>query len=91
MLVKSTLCAIPFHISLAINVPLGVLETIETMIRGFLCCSSESASGRKCAIAWVNVACPTIYMGIGILNLKLMGMALQMYWLWLARADISRT
>jgi hypothetical protein len=47
--------------------------------------------GGKCAIAWVNAACPRKYGGLGIPNLQLMGLTLRLHWLWLARVDSDKT
>jgi hypothetical protein len=75
-LVQSTLCAIPVHISMALKVAARVVKTITTIIRGFLWCGTEVASGGKCAVDWVNTCCLKELGGLGIPNLELMGMAL---------------
>lgn len=59
ILAKSTLAAIPVHISMAISVAPWATKAIKTLIRGFLWCGSEVASGDRCAVAWINVSCPT--------------------------------
>jgi hypothetical protein len=76
VLVQSTLCAIPVHISMALKVAARVVKTITTIIRGFLWCGTEVASGGKCAVDWVNTCCLKELGGLGIPNLELMGMAL---------------
>jgi hypothetical protein len=87
VLVQSTLCAIPVHISMALKVAPWAVKTITTLIRGFLWSKSQVASGGKCAVAWVNTCCPKELGGLGIPNLQLMGMALRIHWLWFARTD----
>jgi hypothetical protein len=87
VLVQSTLCAIPVHISMALKVAPWAVKTITTLIRGFLWSESQVASGGKCAVAWVNTCCPKELGGLGIPNLQLMGMALRIHWLWFARTD----
>jgi hypothetical protein len=52
------------------------IQAIEKLVCGFLWCGSEVAVGEKCAIAWVNAACPKQYSGLGIPNLQVMGFAL---------------
>jgi hypothetical protein len=91
ILVQSTLCAIPVHISMALKVAPWALKTITTLIRGFLWSGSEVTSGGKCAVAWVNTCCPKESGGLNIPNLQMMGKALRMRWLWFARTDPQRT
>jgi hypothetical protein len=81
VLVQSTLCAIPVHISMALKVAPWVVKTITTLIRGFLWSGTEVASGGKCAVACVNTCFPKELGGLSIPNLQLMGMALRMRWL----------
>jgi hypothetical protein len=81
VLVQSTLCAIPVHISMALKVAPCAVKTITTLIRGFLWSRSEVTSGGKCAVAWVNMCCPKEFRGLGIPNLQMMVMALRMRWL----------
>jgi hypothetical protein len=54
VLVQSTLCTIPVHISMALKVASWAVKTITTLIQGFLWSRTEVVSGRKCAVAWVN-------------------------------------
>jgi hypothetical protein len=91
VLVQSTLCAIPMHISMALKVTPWAVKTITTLIRGFLWSGSEIASDRKCAVAWVNTCCPNELGGLSIPNLQLMGMALRMRSLWFSRTNSQRT
>jgi hypothetical protein len=51
VLVQSTLCAIPVHISMALKAAPRAVKTITTIIRGFLRCGTEVASAGKCAVA----------------------------------------
>jgi hypothetical protein len=91
ILARSTLCAIPVHISMATKIAPWAIRAIEKLVRGFLWCGSEVAVGGKCAVAWVNAACPIQYGGLGIPNLPLMGFALRLRWLWLDRVDSDKT
>jgi hypothetical protein len=88
---RSTLCAIPVHISMATKIAPWAIRAIEKLVRGFLWCGSEVAVGGKCAVAWVNAACPVQHGGLGIPNLQLMGFALRLRWLWLDRVDSDKT
>jgi hypothetical protein len=91
VLAKSTLSAIPVHISMAISVAPWAIKAVETLIQGFLWCGTEVASGGRCQVAWVNVTCPTRFGGLGLPNLRTFGMALRLRWLWLARTDPDKT
>jgi hypothetical protein len=88
---RSTLCAIPVYISMATKIAPSAIHAIEKLVRGFLWCGSEVAVGGRCAVAWVNAACPVQYGGLGIPNLQLMGFALRLRWLWLDRVDSDKT
>jgi hypothetical protein len=91
VLVQSTLCAIPVHISMALKVVPWAVKTITTLIKGLLWCGTKVASEGKHTVAWVNTCCPKELGGLGIPNLQLMGMALRMRWLWFTRMDPQRT
>jgi hypothetical protein len=91
ILTRSTLCAIPVHISMATKIAPWAIRAIEKSVQGFLWCGSEVAVGGKCAVAWVNAACPVQYGGLGIPNLQLMGFVLRLRWLWLDRVDSNKT
>jgi hypothetical protein len=76
---------------MAIRITTWAIQAIEKLVCGFLWCGSEVVVGGKRAIAWINVACPREYGGLGIPNLQLMGFALRICWLWLARVDSDKT
>jgi hypothetical protein len=86
VLAKSTLSAILVHISMAISI-----KAINTLIRGFLWCDTKVASGGRCLVAWVNVACPTRFGSLGLPDLRTFGMALRLRWLWLECTDPDKT
>jgi hypothetical protein len=51
---------------------------------------SEAVHGGKCLVAWGYVQRPLSLGGLGVKDLKLMGHALQLRWLWLQHTDPSR-
>jgi hypothetical protein len=57
--------------------------------------SSEPAQtwsmGGKWLVAWSHVQCPLHLGGLGVLDMRLMGIALRVRWLWLQHADIGRS
>jgi hypothetical protein len=66
---------------MAIFVAPWAIKAVETLIRGFLWCDTEVASGGRCLVAWVNVTCPTRFGGLGLPDLRTFGMALHLRWL----------
>lgn len=87
ILAKSTLSAIPVHISMAIKAAPWAVKAIDALGASF-------GVGRK----WPqveNVRLPRLTPkdpgGLSIPNLQLMGMVPRMRWMWLARTDLART
>lgn len=64
-LAKSTLAAIPVHISMAITVAPWAIKTIETLIRGFLWAGSETVCDGKCAVSGLMFAAQPPWAGWG--------------------------
>jgi hypothetical protein len=60
-------------------------------MKAFLWSRSDDIQGGKCLVAWSRVQSPTHLGGLGVFNLKLMGVALRLRWLWLHRTDNSRS
>jgi hypothetical protein len=46
--------------------------------------------GGKCLVAWDKVQRPLELDGLGVHDLKLMGCALHLCWLWFSRTDPSK-
>jgi hypothetical protein len=69
VLVQSTLCTIPVHISMALKVVPWAVKTIATLIRGFLWSGTEVASSGKCVVALLNLCFPKELGGLDIPNL----------------------
>jgi hypothetical protein len=76
---------------MAISIAPWAIKAVEMLIRGFLWCGTEVASGGHCMVAWVNVTCPTRFGGLGLPDLRTFGMALRPRWLWLVRTDPDNT
>jgi hypothetical protein len=82
-LIKSTLTAIPIHTTISLELPAWVRKTLAKIMRRFLWTGTESVQGGKCAVAWNLVQRSTSLSGLGIPDLRLMGMSLRLRWLWL--------
>jgi hypothetical protein len=50
----------------------------------------EVVEGGKCLVAWSRVQRPLQLGGLGVPDLKLMGWALRLRWLWLQRVDQAK-
>jgi hypothetical protein len=56
----------------------------------FLWTGTEMVDGGKCLVTWTRVQCPLQLGGLGVLDLKLMGCAVCLCWLWLQWVDPSK-
>jgi hypothetical protein len=90
-LVKSTLSAIPLHISVAVKLCPSTHQDIDKIRRGFIWCGTSSASGGRCMVAWPKVT-RSIELGrLGVPDLAMPGHALCLRWSWLAHVDPSHS
>jgi hypothetical protein len=84
-LIKTTLSAIPTYTAIALGLPGWVQGAFIGIMRAFLWTRSDVAQPGRCMVAW-----PIDVDGLGIINMKLFGIALRLCWLWLSRVDCSR-
>jgi hypothetical protein len=64
------------HISMDISIDPWAFKMIEKLMRGFLWCGMEVASGGKCAVARVNTSCPILF------NLVVWESPTSLSWVW---------
>ena len=88
--VKSVMSAVPIYAMLAEKMPAWVREEIESICRKFFWAGKDSSIRGKCMVNWPTLARPTELGGLGVLDLKLFGYALQTRWLWLQKTDNDR-
>jgi hypothetical protein len=81
--IKSTLAAVLIHTAISLELPTWVRNVLVKIMRGFLWAGTEAVQGGKCVVAWNLVQRLLGLGGLGILDLKLMGMSLRLRWLWL--------
>lgn len=79
-----------FYLLITLNVPNLVTKAIDKIRRAFSWKDREEINGGCCLVAWKKVARPIDFRGLGIMNLQVMGWALQMRLLWLAKVDLRR-
>ncbi|WVZ66620.1 hypothetical protein U9M48_015811 [Paspalum notatum var. saurae] len=90
VLVKSTLSAIPIHTAIATCLSPWAIGAIDKLRGSFLWSGSAISVAGRCKVAWPRLCRPIEYGGLGILDLRLMGLALLVRWCWLQRTDSSR-
>lgn len=90
-LAKSTLAAIPIHLSIIMGLQPWAISAIEKLMKAFVWQGTSTVATGKCMVAWEKVCHPKDMGGLGIPNLKMQGHALRMRWEWLKRTDQSRT
>lgn len=90
VLIKSVITATPIYHLMALEPPVWILKQIDKRRRAFLWKGAESISGGACLVDWSSVCRPVEYRGLGILNLRLLGSALRLRWLWFQRSWSSR-
>jgi hypothetical protein len=90
MLIKSIIAARPIHHILVSELPDWLLEEIAKFLRGFFWAGKKKAYGGACLAAWDCISRPTRFGGLGVKDLKLLGLALRARWEWLERTDPSR-
>ncbi|KAM0901257.1 hypothetical protein ACQ4PT_020090 [Festuca glaucescens] len=90
ILVQTTLCAIPIHAMMSLDIHPKVLEALLKICRAFLWKGRMEINGGHCLVAWDKVASPKLLGGLGIPNLKLLNLALWCRWAWLQKVDPSK-
>ncbi|XP_072146649.1 uncharacterized protein [Setaria viridis] len=90
-LVKSTLSSMPVYLSMSDKLPPWVIKQLDGIRRNFLWTGKDTAVRGKNVVAWPTVCRPTIYGGLGVVDLKLAGYALRTRWLWLQKVDEGRS
>ncbi|WVZ68362.1 LOW QUALITY PROTEIN: hypothetical protein U9M48_017311 [Paspalum notatum var. saurae] len=91
--IKSMMTAVPIYTMMANGLPTWARDDIEACCRRFFWAGADASSRSMCAVAWPVVARPLEFGGLGVLDLRLMCLALQVRWLWLRRCpeDGDRT
>jgi hypothetical protein len=64
------------------------IDKIDHRCHAFLCVGFDSVSGGSYKIAWPIVRVPKDHGGLGILNLRILGYALQLRWEWLCMTKL---
>jgi hypothetical protein len=89
-LVKAILTAIPMYHRLVLLCPKWVIKAIDKIHRGFLWKGRKDIKGGHCAVGWTRVCRPLKFGGLGIHNLEILGLPLNVRWLWLRKTQVER-
>lgn len=90
LLTKVALSAIPVHVSITCCLSQWAIGQINKRRRVFLWAGTDSTNGGKCRVSWPLVCTPTVYGGLGVIDLRLFGFALRLRWNWLIRTQPER-
>jgi hypothetical protein len=89
-LIKTTLSTVPIYTFVSLGLPQWLQKALQKVMKAFLWTGNEEVRNGKCLVAWSRVQRPFHLGGLGILDLKWMGMALCLCWLWFQRTDPSK-
>jgi hypothetical protein len=76
-LIRSTMTAVAIFTSISVGLPPWVHKALLKIMKAFLWSGSDVVQGDKCLVAWGGVQRPLDLGGLGILDLKLFGLALR--------------
>jgi hypothetical protein len=79
-LAQATLSAIPIHTSIAVCLSPWAIKAIDKLRRAFIWAGSEAVAGGKCKVAWLVVCLPKQLGGLGVSDLRRVGVALRVRW-----------
>jgi hypothetical protein len=90
-LIKTTPCVVPIYSSINISLPGWLIKAIQKILKAFLWFGSDVMHKGKSGVAWSRVQRPLHLGGLGIMDLRLLGIALRARWLWLHYSDPDRS
>ena len=90
-LVQTTMCAIPLHAMMSLDISMPILEALLKLTRAFMWKGRCTINGGHCLVAWDKVASPKDKGGLGLPNFQLLNLALRCRWAWLQRVDPEKT
>jgi hypothetical protein len=77
----------PIYTMVAKNLLTWARNEIDAICRKFFWVGADQSVQGKCMVSWDTCCRLTELGGLGIINLRLTGYALQRRWLWLQRSD----
>jgi len=83
--VQFVLTAMLVYLLMAIDFQPWAIKAVDKIWRGW-----KNAKGGHCLVAWEKTCHPPKLGGLGISNLKNLGWALRMRWIWLQKTEPNR-
>jgi hypothetical protein len=68
---------VPVYTSISINLPGWLIKVIQKVLKAFLWSGSEVIQNGECIVAWRRVQRPLHLGGMGIMDMRLLGIALR--------------
>jgi hypothetical protein len=87
---KTTLSTVQIYTSISLGLSQWLQKSPQKVMKALLWTGTEEVHNGKCIVAWNQIQRLLHLGGLGILDLKRMGMALCLQWLWFWRTDPSR-
>jgi hypothetical protein len=88
--VQFVLTGMLIYLVMAFDLPPWAIRAVDKIRRGFLWRGSRDAKGGHCLVSWGKVCLPKELGGLGISDLKSLGWALRMRWVWLQKTEPHR-
>jgi hypothetical protein len=82
--------AMPIYTSISIGLPSWLLKQFQNLMRAFFWMCTNMVQSGKCLVAWCRIQRPLHLGGLGMMDLRLLGVALCARWLWLHLTDPAR-
>jgi len=86
-LTKATLSAIPVHTAIAVCLSPWAIATIDKLRRAFIWSGRDEVGGGHCKVAWPVVTRPKELGGLGVSDLRRVGVTLRARWVWQDRTN----
>lgn len=86
---KTTLSAIPVHVSICCSLSPWAIREIDRRRRAFVWAGTDTVSGGRCRVAWTVACSPRDLGGLGLPDLRTLGFALRLRWEWQRRSDVD--
>jgi len=88
--VQYVLTTMLIYLAMAIDLPPWAIKAIDKIRRGFVWRGRKEAKGGHCLIAWPKVCRAKELGGLGISDLKSLGIALRVRWPWLKKFEPNK-
>jgi hypothetical protein len=88
--VQHVLTAMLVYLVMSTDLPIWAIKAIDKIKRGFIWRGTKESNGGHCLIAWPKVCRSRELGGLGISDLKSLGLALRLRWPWLRKSELNK-